>query len=169
MGAGQGTPATGGGSANINDNALPQVRGLGVTATETVGTVVADNATILGYLEQSVYEVERRLNGGYTVTEDSGLYTLAPDPGATSDLWNVLAHCAIKILRDAQYHEELGLMGGASAISDQVTRVSRIETIKSRRESARLANAAYIMARAAYSTAGTVSMERLGLREDMPS
>ena len=46
--------------ANINDYALPQVRGLGVLATETVGALVANDATMLLYLEQSVYEVERR-------------------------------------------------------------------------------------------------------------
>lgn len=155
--------------ANINDYALPQVRGLGVPATETVGALVANDATMLLYLEQSVYEVERRLNGGYTVTENAGDYTLSPDPGATSDLWNVLAHSAVRILRDAQYQTELGLMGGASSLSDEVTRVSRVETLKGRKEKARLANAAYVQARAAYSSSGTVSMERLGLRETMPT
>ncbi len=154
--------------ANINDYALPQVRGLGVPATETVGSLVANDATMLLYLEQGVYEVERRLNDGLTVTEASGDYTLAPDPGATSDLWNVLAHAAIKILREAQYQTELGLMGGASSISDEVTRVSRIQTLKGREALAKSAKDEYVQARAAYASSGIVSMERLGLRETMP-
>lgn len=153
--------------ANINDNALPQVRGLGVPATETVGSLVANDATMLLYLEQSVYEVERRLNGGYTVTEAGGDYTLAPDPGATSDLWNVLAHCAIWILRQAQRQTELGLMGGASAISDEVTRVSRVETLKGRRDAVREASAEYTKSRVAFSASGAVSMAQIGLREEV--
>lgn len=168
MGTGQGTPVTGGAAANINDYALPQVRGLGITATETVGALVADNATMLTYLEQSVYEVERRLNGGYTVTEDSGLYTLAPDPGEESDLWNVLAHCAIWILRKAQLQTSVLLMGGAGSISDEVTRVSRIKNLDIMEQTVKAAGAEYTKSRAAYSSLGAVSMEQLGLREPMP-
>ncbi len=162
MGTGQGTPATGGGSANINDYALPQVRGLGITVA------IADNATMLTYLEQSVYEVEKRLQEGFTVTEDSGLYTLAPDPGETSDLWNVLAHCAIWILRQAQLDTFIAGMGGAGIISDEVTRVSRVKPMEIMENRVNAAFAAYVRARAGYSSSGTVSMERLGLRETMP-
>ena len=133
-------------------------------------TGAALDTTLLPYLEQAVYDVDRKVGIGMTVTVAEGEYTLTPAPTATSSLWNVLAYRGTllylaKLLRDFR-----GELEGLSSISDEVTKMSRGVTMQEMRAEIEQLSKEYKVALSDYrrGTGGTrATMEEIETREDV--
>lgn len=149
--------------SNINTYALPQMKLI-------LGDVSGVNDTVyLPFLQQAVYELNRTLNAGMSVTVSGSVYTLAPAPTATSVIWNVLANGGVllyhkKLLRD--YRDELQ---GLDSIRDDVTTFSRRTNLQEKRLDVEAQEKAYKKALADYKRLvgdGGSAIDEIALRED---
>lgn len=149
--------------ANINDNGLPQMkRILGDTGS-------SNDSTYLLYLQQAVYDADARIQGDMSVSVSGSDYTLSPDPGDTSTLWNVLALRAVYLYHKKLYQDFLDEMEGLDTVRDDVTAFGRGRTMDQKRLSLERELAEYKQALRAYrstATGSTVSIEEIGWRED---
>lgn len=141
---------------NINDYALPQMKTLlGLEGVE-------EDADCLAWLEQAVHDLRR----GMTVTVDDTSYELSPAPVATSALWNVLAQRGRYLYLQCQYQQFLRELEGASSYSDEVTRFSRTETMRARRDELDNAKKEFMVAKLKYSYEDEPAFEAMEERED---
>ena len=114
--------------ANINTYALSQFKGiLGITGSE-------DDSEYLRFIIQAVMDVDRDVGIGMTVTVSGSEYTLDPDPGETSSLWNVIAWRAVVLQRTKEYRDYLDQMEGLDTIRDQVASMSRGAVVKAKKD-----------------------------------
>ena len=147
---------------NLNTYGLPQMkRIMGVTGN-------GSDATYLSFCQQAVYEADAKIVAGMSVAIEGSSYTLSPDPGSTSALWNVIARGAVLLYYENELHAFLKEMEGIASIRDEVTTMNRSATMRALNSSVERHAKAYKGALSGYrktATDSVVGMEELGLRE----
>lgn len=152
-------------AGNIDTYALPQME---IIIEGAKGG--SNSATYLPYLEQAVYELNRSLDAGMTVTITGSDYVLAPAPTATSVIWNVLANGGVllyhkKLLRD--FRDELQ---GLDSVRDDVTTYSRRTNLREKRADVEAQEKVYKKALTDYKRLtgdGGSAIDEIALREDI--
>ena len=150
-------------AGNLDTYALPQFkRQIGVTGS-------VDDATYLLFLQQGVYEADRTLGIGLSVSVDGSDYTVAPDPGDdTESLWNVISWAGVWLYRQKELTDALAAMGGISSVRDEVTSFNRGPVLALLEKMVDKAKSEYDGALMKYSLLAdttAIAIEELGLRE----
>ncbi len=147
---------------NVNDYGLPQMKRI------LLDTTNAKDSIYLPLLSQAAYDVDSKIGDGVAVVVTGSSYALTPAPGATSSLWNVYAYRAIYLLRQSVYREFLADMEGLASIRDEVTTMSRGETMRQLKADVAEAKSEYNVVLVGFrrnASDSTVAMEEAAYRE----
>lgn len=150
---------------NLNDNALPQME---IIIEGASGG--SNSATYLPYIEQAVYELNRTLDAGFTVTIVVASYELTPAPAATSPLWNVIANGAVLLYHQKLLRGFLDELQGLDSVRDDVTTYSRRTTMREKRADVEEQQKKYNKTVSDYKRVagdGGSTMDEIALREDV--
>ena len=148
---------------NLNDYGLPQMKRIVVDATN------AKDAYYLPLLHQAVQDVDSKINEGMSVTVTGSSYALTPALVATSPLWNVIARRAVFLHRQYELQQFLKDFEGLASIRDDVTTMTRSETMRQLRRLLDDARSEYSKALSGYRRGDSdtvATMEQIALRED---